>query len=315
LKLTAINLAGGHFSLPPPISLQCTSAYDIPADGFEGVFPAQQLYGCGELTALTMELEGKTMFDGLIDEQVLSKNGKGEFLTLKARSRAAVLIDNEAIPQTFYRANLWDIYNAHCKQYGFRGLLCDRNPTLSAFTVPKGRSEWQALESFCRQTLGVMPYISDGYIAARKRPTGQRMILSNSVAGGARFSALQVCNKRYGVISKVILKSDSKLYDTAVYNPSSEQLAIRRKRYISPPKEWAGDPRTGADRLMRDSMLKKLLVTATLPGLTAVSVGDRVSIEDEVAHYNDLAVYEVTYRADSTGYATTLALVLPDYVS
>lgn len=314
MKITAATITGGQMELPAPALLECTSAYDIPADGFYAVFPAQPLQGCCEFTALTVELEGKLVFDGLIDEQILSKNSKGMFLTLKARSKSAVLIDNEAIPQTFTRANLWDIYNAHCKQYGFRGLLCDRNPTLSAFTVAKGRSEWQALESFCRQTLGIMPYISDGYIIAKQRPAGQHIVLSNTSAGCIRFSSLQICNKRYGVISKVILKSESKLYDTAVFNPIGKQLDIRRKRYISPPKEWAGSPHAGADRLMRDSMLKKLLITVTLPSLTAVSVGDHVSIEDDVASYTDLTVYEVTYKADGTGVSTTLALVLPDYV-
>lgn len=315
MRLWATTLAGAEITLPPPVSLRCSLAYDTPADGLEAVFPAAGALGTEELATVAMELDGNTVFDGLVDEQALLKSAGGSFLTLRARGQAALLLDNEAIPQTFYRANLWDIYNAHCRQYGFAGILYDRNPTLYSFTVAKGQSEWQALESFCRQTLGLRPFVRDGWVVARHRPEGRQLLLSNTAAGGLRFSSLAVRNKRYGVISKVILKSAARLYDTAVYHPCFAALDIRRKRYIAPPKDWCDSPRNGADRLMRDSTLKKLLVTALLPGLWAAQPGDRAVIDDgAAAGLGGLVVFEAVYKADAAGYFTELTMVLPDYL-
>lgn len=314
MKITATRLSGAVLSLPLPVTLECSCASDIPADSFYGVFPAQGLAPCGELVALRMELGGLTVFDGLVDEHTFSKSGGGVFLTIKARGRASLLLDNEAVPQMMYRANLWDIYNKCAKQYGFEGILYSRNPTLSSFAIAKGQSEWQALDSFCKQALGVSPYISGNYIAAKNRPEGRQLLFSNTAASGIPLSAVQVCNKRYPVISKVILKSESRLYDTAVTNPEAERLQIKRKRYISPPKEWGGNPCIGAQQLMRGSMLKKLLVTVTLPSLTRVDPGDRVTVTDSAASYSGLVAHEVTYRASGAGLTTTVVLVLPDYI-
>lgn len=313
MRITATRLSGGALVLPLPVTLECSCACDIPADSFYGVFPALGLAPCGELATLRMELDGLTVFDGLVDEQTLSKNSGGVFLTIKARGRACMLLDNEAVPQMMYRANLWDIYNKCAKQYGFEGIVYSSNPTLSSFVIAKGQSEWQALDSFCKQALGVSPYISGNYIVAKSRPAGRPLLFSNTAAGGTALSAVQVCNKRYPVISKVILKSESRLYDTAVTNPEAEHLQIKRKRYISPPKDWGGNLRTGAEQLIRSSMLKKLLVTVTLPSLTRVDPGDRVTVTDSAASYSGLMAHEVTYRASGAGFTTTVALVLPDY--
>lgn len=312
------TLAGGRkITLPSPASIAVDAAYDIPADAFEAVFPAEKLLDTGEFISLTAELDGKIIFDGLADEQRLIKNKDGLFLRLQARSRAGMLLDNEAIPQTFYRARLTDIYNAACGQYGFAGVLYDKNPTLSSFTVAKGQSEWQALESFCRQALELRPYIENNYVVARRRRAQGRLLISNTAAGGLRFSSLAVCNSRYGIISKVILKNAATgVYDTAVYNPRFNELNLRRKRYIAPPKDWSGDPKRGADRLMRDSMLKKVLVTAELTGLVYARPGDAAVIADTAARgiEGELTVFAARHTADENGSFTTLTLILPDYL-
>ena len=317
MKITAKLLSGSRLTLPSPFSLVCNASYDVPADSLEVVFPAASLQSIGELSTIKMELDGKPCFEGIVDEQRLIKNTDGIFLKVQARGNASVLLDNEAIPQTFYRASLLDIYNAVCGQYGFAGIICDKQPRLSAFTISKGQSEWQALESFCRQTLKLRPFVRDNYIVAQPRQAGRRLLISNTAAGGLRFSSIAVRNKRYGVISKVILKNDyTKAYDTAVYNPLYTELKIKRKRYISPPSDWAGDPKQGADRLMRDSMLKKTQVTVTLTGLIFTRPGDTVRLDDSTAGLlkGDLTVFDVCHKASGGGCETTLELVLPAYL-
>ncbi|MEG0838657.1 MAG: hypothetical protein RSF33_02480 [Hydrogenoanaerobacterium sp.] len=317
MRLTAKNLNGYRIALPSPVSLCYNSAYDIPADALDAMFTATSLQNTGELVTLTMELENKIIFDGPIDEQELVKNENGVFLKLRARSKASVLLDNEAIPQTLYRPNLTDIYNTVCRQYGFLGLLYDKNPKLSSFTVAKGQSEWQALESFCRQTLELRPFIQNDYIVAKKRQAAQKLLISNNASGGLKYMSMTVRNKRYGVISKVILKSSTtKLYDTAVYNPLFNELRIKRKRYIAPPKDWVGNPRRGADRLMRDSMTKKVQIFLVLPGLVVVYPGDLVHLDDAAAASlgREFTVFDVCYTANANTAVTKITLVLPEYL-
>lgn len=316
MELTAIEVGGARTVLPPPCRLDCSSSWEIPADSLEAeiplIPPGNRL---GEIASVELVQQGHTLFNGLVDEQTLSFGPQGGRLTLQARSRAAILIDNEAIPQTFYHPSLHDIFQAHAAQYGFSGILAQDNPTLNTFTVAKGKSEWQAIESFCRQTLGVTPYVRDGWLVAKPRIFGAPRMISNTVRGGLRYRSLSVCRKRYAVISKVILKSERKLYDVAIENPAALAREIRRKRYISPPKEWAGNPRDGALRLMRDSMRKALLVTVELPGLAQAQVGERFAVADGAADYPELVAYEVRYQAGSAGSYTLLRLVLPDYLS
>lgn len=312
VKLHAKDALGLAVSLPEPARMVCEQAFDVPADALEAVFPVTGLTAARELAELALELDGTEVFRGVVDEQLVRTDGDGVMMTVRARGMAAVLLDNEAIPQAFERPSLLDMYNAHLRQYGFRGLLYNRNAVLTSYGVAKGKSEWQAFEGFCRQALGVRPRVEDGYVTVRPRAPGRTFVLSNS--GGLAYSALEVKIKRYGVISRVILKSAAGIYDTPVENRAAQLAGIRRKRYVSPSSEWGSNPNAGADRLMRDSMARRLQVTAVLTELADIRVGDRVRVNDGGWSFGELAVAGVTHRASGAGRETELILLSPEYV-
>lgn len=313
MKVTAKDARGLALSLPLPTRLVCEQVYDVPADGLEAQFPMSGLAAAQELMEITLELDGAEVFRGVVDEQLVRADGENVLLTVRARSLAAILLDNEAIPQAFVRPSLLDIYNAHIRQYGFLGLLYGTNAVLPQYGVAKGKSEWQAFEGFCRQALGVRPRVENGYVTVRARLPGRLHILGNG-GKGLCYSALEVKVKRYGVISRVILKSAAGIYDTPVENKLAQRAGIRRKRYVSPTSEWGGNPGAGAERLMRDSMARRLQVTAVLPELVNIRIGDRVRVADGGPDFGELAVAGVVHRADGAGRSTELVLLAPEYV-
>jgi hypothetical protein len=93
----------GDIKLPVPIRIRLDRDADAPADAFEGVFPCSA--GFQPITNLKIfDSQGNVCFDGIVDEQENSLTNK--VLTLTARSRAALLLDNEAMPQTYASPSL-----------------------------------------------------------------------------------------------------------------------------------------------------------------------------------------------------------------
>src|SRR5699024_3417624 len=89
-----------------------------------------------------MDRAGRVLFAGIVDEQVLSEDGDGITVELSARSRAALLLDNEAQPQIYYMPSLKLLFERHAAPCGFTGYLGRDEVFGGAFTVEKGMSEW-----------------------------------------------------------------------------------------------------------------------------------------------------------------------------
>ena len=101
--------------------------------------------------------DGEVFFRGLIDEQEVAIDSGGVSLQVCARSLAALLLDNEAIPQTYYVPSAKLIYQRHAQPYGFPA-FSGRDKAFSAkLQIDKGTSEWEVIESFCRDHLGARP--------------------------------------------------------------------------------------------------------------------------------------------------------------
>lgn len=87
-------------------------------------------------------------FDGIVDIQKESCADK-MMLMLVARSRAALLLDNEAVPQTYGMPSLATIFARHVQPYGFTTFYGNVKAFNGELTITKGMSEWQAAAEFC----------------------------------------------------------------------------------------------------------------------------------------------------------------------
>lgn len=99
VQIRGISPDGQAFSLEAPLELTLRADRQVPCDGLTASFPLQE-----EGTAfswLRMDLGGRMLFEGLVDRQSLERSPEGSLLRLECRSRAALLVDNEARPAAY----------------------------------------------------------------------------------------------------------------------------------------------------------------------------------------------------------------------
>ena len=104
------------------------------------------------------------IFEGLIDEQILSKSNSNIINKIIARSKACLLLDTIAQPQTYNNISLKNILDNHIANFGFsykKISSCILETTLESFTILPKMSEWDVLKSFLDKSLGLFAFVSD----------------------------------------------------------------------------------------------------------------------------------------------------------
>ncbi|MVB11111.1 hypothetical protein CAFE_18140 [Caprobacter fermentans] len=218
----------GEFRLPAPVRIRLDRDADAPADGFEGVFPMPK--SCGPLTGLTIQNgDGSALFDGIVDEQ--EQGLSGGTLTLSARSRAALLLDNEAMPQNYVNPSLGTVFDRHVRPYGFARYLGEDKVFSGTLSVSKGMSEWAAAASFCTRFLKTEPRVVNGVFDASGAAPGREIVFGK---GGVRFTSGLLRNRNCELYSEVYaLDPDGGAYFLAAADSGAETLGVRRRRFLS----------------------------------------------------------------------------------
>lgn len=297
MTYVGVTPQGVGLLLPPPVSARLVCGEDAPADGFTGVFPLKK--SLGRLTGLKIyDRTRKLCFDGIVDEQKESVGG-GWKLTLSARSRAALLLDNEAVPQTYCMPSLRTVFERHVKPYGFSGFLGDSRAFNGTYTVTKGMSEWQAAAGFCTLFLRVAPRIADDtFDASGAKPQGE-LLFDNAV--GIGYTSVSVENLYCNALSEVLIKSGSAgAYSQAAQSAEAVSLGIRRRRCFA-----QGD----ADGLIRAAEKKAYRVTADCPGEIAATLFTAARVRDPaLGTVEKLYVSQTEYRLNADGESTRFTL-------
>lgn len=217
---------------------------DTPADSLK----VQCLQQIGtEVARIEVQSGGRRLFRGLCDRQKTFVDGAGCHTELWGRSDAAVLMDNEAIPQEYSRVSLQELFEKHIKPYGFQNDL-PQAAMLNYFRVGKGVSEWEVFSDGCIQALGQQPFVHLSRVSARL-PGKQRHLV------GVQDAVLRLSRvvRREKVISQVLLRDEWGRYSTRIENPQAQRLAIQRRRCLIPSAQWER-PTADAQRRMNRSM-------------------------------------------------------------
>ena len=104
------------------------------------------------------EMEVPEIFDGIVDEhRVKCQNGaRTEVFSL--RSRAALLLDNEAAPMELRLPSLRLLERMYLMPLELHAVGGDRRPVEGVLTVEKGVSCFEALQTFSERSLNCTPY-------------------------------------------------------------------------------------------------------------------------------------------------------------
>lgn len=296
--------------MPHPERLELNMSYDAPADSLYAVFPCEE--SLPEFAKLELEEAGQTVFRGTVDEQIVNYTGTGSRLILSARSFAAILLDNEAVPAVYTQGlAFYELYNLHAAPYGLKGYrgigICPGD-----FTVSKGMSEWEVLDTFCRYVMGVRPRVTQDLIVdATPLPGTVSTVISNTEAGALRFHSASVKRRRCGVVSKVQYKlTQEGSYFLQEVEPEllyERDINVRRLLNLAPVPTWM--QAVTLQKTFADAHRGSLEVNVILPDLPITEIGACCRFADaRMGEYNRLRVSDVRYIADAQGCRSRLIL-------
>ncbi len=294
-----------------PQRVQLSLDRDAPAHSLEARFPLPDFNReerLPEYHSIQMIKDGAVFFRGLIDEQEVNLDSGGASLQVCARSLAALLLDNEAIPQTYYVPSTKLVYQRHAQPYGFAA-FSGRDRAFSAkLQIEKGTSEWEVIESFCRDHLGVRPQVTlTGELQMEPEPPENQALFSNG--NGIRYASVAERRLRCRRVSQVLVRSQRLGgYSTLVQDSQAAESGVLRRRLLNA----VDDPKTPVFRggqVLQKSREQSYQVELLCPGEWMLDLGTRAVVEHPVlGTLSGLRVESLSYRLDSSGERTQVTL-------
>ncbi|WP_101697254.1 hypothetical protein [Clostridium minihomine] len=297
MKFEGITPQGMRILLGRPIAVRISQAVDAPADDLTGEFPWQKL---PPLFRLHVEQNGKTIFYGIVDEQTEQFSEQGAVLRLTARSLAALLLDNQALPQTYYSPPFSTIFSRHTAPYGLTQYrVPDGQKRIGELTVTKGMSEWQVLELFCRLAWNTVPMIGPNQVLTVTPENRQDTILFSHSGQGISYSSFTKKQKNYERISQIRLQSARNgNYEGCVSDTEAMRNGVQRRRCFS-AFSAAG---LGAEQILQRSRQKAWEWVLQVPGWPRLSPGMYVRLENPYLGVQEgLQIWSVNRILDADG--------------
>lgn len=299
-----INITGSDFdlntyTLPTPFWLTFESDIDAPADALTLTFLGSDIPNIPMI-----KITGDFFFDGMVDLITRKTDGDGEKTVLHARSLAGILLDSEISPGVRRIDDLTDVL-WFCDCGGkLKGFLYDSYTPIGSMNFPKGTSAWRFLKTFCEQTMGYTPRISDdGYIISKPYSFDTvhdfdnvtPLAIQNNIDYTTPVTSVSVRNER-GIYSTIML-------NTNVYLP------YLRTRHIIPGVSWVNFPELAAEKTIKESMLRHRTTTFTFPEIFSAKVGD-----GGVYNGEEKVVISVKHKLDGTGVKSVITIADREYL-
>ena len=289
---------GTELRLTQPVQVCISREEEAPADGFSAVFPVKGKIG--NITEIHIyDRNGELFYEGLIDEQKMTRAG-GNLLSLTGRSRAALLLDNEALPQTCCMLSLPSIFKRHIQPYGFRDFCGSKKVFAGAMTVTKGMSEWQVAEQFCKRYLKVKPRIWNGvFDASGEMPKGAAVFGND---GDIPYSSMILHHCYREMISELLAQSgENACYESIFKNQTALRLGIRRRRCLTANQN--------AESVIRTVNKKAFKIEICCPGEVPAELLQTAQItENDLELDGELYVAEIKYVLNISGESTRFVL-------
>lgn len=304
LTFTVCDIEGKRHILPSPLSVTIRMEEDVPADDLYAVFPETE---CKELKSIAVYDGVKTVFVGVIDEEEHLFRPAGAYLRISARSLAAHLLDNEALPRGYDHPDARLIYERHVRQYGIEAGDMDDATCFGELNVTKGMSQWGVVSAFCSVCYSGAPRVSaDGKLYFRGLTSGGRVVFGGN--GGICYTELSDLHKRCEEISRVNVKiTPDNGYTYPVENADALRRGICRERYLN--ATVSSKSVRSADIMLDNSRQKAYSVTLKCPGRFTDVLGCDAVLHDSVIGDRDgLYISAVRYHSSADGEYTVLRL-------
>jgi len=228
------DCSGAVWELPTLTAWRLEYTCGVPCDSFWLRCPWEPGSGTAPKDWVTFVAyeSGARVFTGVVDECQMSLSGSGGMLEVSGRGMAARLLDNEALGQDYGTATLADILRDHVTPYGIEVAPGANLPAVSQFSVATGSSEWSVVYDFARYHGGVAPRFDR---QGRLVLTGWADDKERQIGDGAMLTQLVCRDKRYGVLSQVLVRDR---YSGAIQTVENSEFAAaggRARRIVTMP--------------------------------------------------------------------------------
>lgn len=233
LVFSARCAGGGDLFLGCPVSFELkkdAGAADQMTVVFHGESPWENLL---ELEA---QRDGKLFFQGIVDEMIYSS--AAQTVTLIARSRSALLLDNEVMPQTIRSASLALLHRQFLAPLGFSVRSGDMSRESGELTVKRGTSVLAMLTEFCQSVLGCTPVVRpDGTVICERGYRGENIPID-----WEETEKVELRWNNHRILSEAVYPdSDTGMYSTVFKNPTDG--GIPRVKYLKQGESMEFSPR------------------------------------------------------------------------
>ena len=309
---------GSRMEFSEPLSASLTATLESPAQSLEITFPLEP--GSAPAPAITAVVNrgSRRIFAGWCDQQTAREDSGGRTLTIQARSRGAFLLDNEALPQTYYGVTGRELFRAHLAPYGFSlsNLEIPQDYPAGAFTVPKGMSEWEVFCAFCMRMYARLPVVTTGERVVVAQPSRNPVARITNRPGeeGLRYLQAEETLRRASVVSEIILRDKKGNYSRSLGNPWGNPWQVHRRRYVIPGAEYATTPTADGWQRFQEAQQGAWTAEAVIPGWAGLSPGDCVTLAWGLGPEKDMTVWQSRWERGNSGEYTTLTLADPQCV-
>lgn len=303
LRCVLKDVNGKELSMPRMLSLQVDVDEGVPADALYALFSNTPT---AELCEITLYDGNDPLFIGVVDEQEYIRGSKGAYLKVNARSLAAHLLDNEALPCEYDHPTLSMMFERYAKPYGITLGADSDEVFLGEQRVTKGTSCWKVLKNFCNACYLTVPRISSVGVLYPKGTEHSGVTVFGE--GGVRYTQLREVKKRCEEISAVYVKaSNSGTYSLPIKNTAARERGVCRERYLN--AMLTESPMKCADAMIRNGDAKSYAVYLRCEGCLLGTEGNRAVFSDSVlSNADELYISAVHYRMKGDGEYSNITL-------
>ena len=272
--LTTVD--GEVWRLPPLLSWDVVRTDGTACDSaaFTFLYEPNYLSVLKKAHRFRLAEEETTVLCGVVDDFSARVGDSGRLVTLNGRGMGALLLDNQLRAAEFASLQREDAIARFVRPFGITKVQGGAMAPVADFSVTTGMTAWQALCGYCLHSAGCVPRFSaDGTLLLDGGRHGAWRL-----PGTAAFQGLTYERRRYGVISRQLMLSGSRVAADVENAPfialGGSALRVDKQSGKGIRATW----RTAAQRVA-DSMKNAALLTVTLGGRIDCEPGDTVTVE------------------------------------
>ena len=302
MKFLLFDINGKAFEAESVISYELIAEAEAPCDGLRLSFFCHD--NIGEICNIKAYRRDKLVFNGFCDKQKITFSESGKICFIYARSSAALLVDNEAVPCQYENPSARQLWFSNAKEFGFKTDLPDIYSS-NSYLVSKGTSCYGAINDYVSAVSGMPVYATpENELKIYEKSKELKRLDDYDV-----FSLSYVINRSepIGEIDYKINSADN--YSYHFKSDFVQKMGIKRKRMVNLSSIPLWQREMNVEKMIKRALDEYYSVSVVLPGDCDLAIYDRMLINAEDTLQNEeFYIAELTFSKNKNGERTIVLL-------